>query len=162
MRTSSPARRTAAPAGTDRVEPHVVLADPLGVLHHHDRVGSLGHRRAGHDADGLAGTHGDRRCGTGREFVDDVELHRDGRDVARTNRVAVDCGVVERRHDLGGDDGRREHQAGCLVAVDFDGAERRARFEYERLGILERGHGGNVPQRPTDRAPRRVRLRAHL
>ncbi len=62
--------------------PHVLAElgrldlDPITVgaraLDHHDRVGAVGHRRAGHDADRLARTDRDRRRAARGELADDA------------------------------------------------------------------------------------------
>ena len=98
-RTWSPARRRVR-------DEHAVVAVALGALDHHDRVGAVGHRRAGHDADRLAGA--DRRpSARARPASSPTTRSRTGAPrpraggVGGAHRVAVHRGVGERRDRLG-------------------------------------------------------------
>ena len=78
-RTSSPVRRTASPGATGTAEAHPVAVEHLAVLDHDHGVGAVGHRRAGHDPQGLARADRDLGRGAGGQQADDLELDRDGR-----------------------------------------------------------------------------------
>ena len=108
-------RRGARAAGLD-LQGHedAVVAVARGALDHHDRVGTVGHRRAGHDPDRLARSDRDGRRVPGGELADHPEPHRVllgwHRGVGGPHRVAVHRGVRERRHRLGRADPLGEHE----------------------------------------------------
>ncbi len=126
-------------------EPNGVVADPFGVLDHDHGVGTGRHRRSGHDPDRLTRPDRHGRSDTGGEFTDHTQFHRNVGDVVGPHGVAVDGGVVERWHVLGGNDCGGEHEADGRSAIDLDGAEWWTGLEHERLGVLQRGHTANVP-----------------
>ena len=164
--------------------PHVVAGargrddrDPsspsaFGALDHHDRVGAVGHRRAGHDADRLARRRpaivGARPAG---ELADDAQRDRGrvgrARGVGGPHRVAVHRGVRERRHrsrprrprarardpraSASGDRSRRERRrprrgsAACASASGITTITRRHTMPRRRTSSRERA-------RPSSRA----------
>ena len=75
-----------------------VIAVDACALDHHDRVGAVGHRRAGHDANRLAGPDCDRRRPARGQLTDHTQATRR---VGRAHRVPVHARVREGRHLLG-------------------------------------------------------------
>jgi hypothetical protein len=126
----------------------------LGDLDHDDRIGALGHRRAGHDARRLAGPHCDGRVDARRDVLDHAEDRRRSlggtRHVLGSHRVPVHRGVVERRDVDVGDDVRGQHAAERLERADALGGKRRDAREYVLLGFLDAQH---VTVTPLSRDP---------
>ncbi len=119
------ARMTAVGALLDAgFEPHAAIGLGRAVLLHHDRVGTLGHRRAGEDADRLAA--GDRpiervpRCGAAGEPEHGVAV---GEEVGMGEGVAIDRAVGVRRQVHPGDE---------IAGEDATGARpQRRRFDVD-------------------------------
>ena len=132
-------------AGTAMSTPSVTVA--LGALDHHDRVGAVGHRRAGHDPDRLARPDRHRRRVPGREVAHDAQPHRRvGRragGVGGPHRVAVHRGVGERRHRAR----RRRRRPRARARA------RRGSATVVTRGAARRGRGSR-PARPRARPPR--------
>ena len=138
-RTSSPARRTASPAAT-------VLAirtrSPVASVSSTMTTASapVGHRRTGHDAQGLARLHGAVGRGAGGEDADGLQLDRGAGGVGGPHGVAVDGGVVERRHRLGRHDVGGQDAAEGVAQGDGTRGERRAGRHHQGLGVLDGDH----------------------
>ena len=78
------------------VDPHAIRRRRLRLLHHHDGIRAIGHRRAGEDPYRFARRNALRRHRTCRHFLDHDQFHgRCGIDGA--NRVAVHHRLRERR-----------------------------------------------------------------
>ena len=94
-------------------EPDAVAVDDAILLHHH-RVGALGHRRAGKDADRLAApSRATERVAGGRPTGDRQHRLAVGQEVGVEDRVAVDGAVGIGRHVDFSDKIAREDAAGC-------------------------------------------------
>ncbi len=125
--------RADADGGAD---PHPVpTVEPLGVLHHHDRVGASRHRRAGHDPDRLPFHEHVVGGRPGGHLVDDAQLDRHRGDVGTAHGVPVDGRVDERRHVLRGDDRGGEGQPASRVDREFDDVERGDRGQHVGPGL---------------------------
>ena len=110
------------------------------ILLHEYGIGARRHRRAGKDADRLAGLTRMRRGMTGGDAIDDGEaLVALGRKIVAAHRVTVDGGIIERRHIDRRDDIFGEHaaqrfaQRHGLAAVD-----RRHPLGNQALGFSNR------------------------
>ena len=124
--TTSPGSHVAARGAHVLAELRDLDRDEIAVdnraLDHHDCVGTVGHRRAGHDADRLAGSDRNRRRRARGQLADHAQAS--GR-IGGADGVAVHAGVREGRHRLGCDDVGREHQAARVGAIDRARRERR-------------------------------------
>ena len=89
----------ARPEGHRRLDPVRRVAD---ILRRDHRIGTVGQRRAGHDAHRLAGLHTALECLSGERAADHAECKRvvvagaDG--FFAVHRVPVHRGAIERRH----------------------------------------------------------------
>ena len=117
-------------------------------LDHHDAVGAIGHRGAGHDARRLTGTDDDAGDVIARADVSDhVEcdgcLGSSAREIGGAHGEAVHRGVVERRDvdvtaSISG-----EHAAERVEQVDILGGESGQAGEDELARLLD-GHDGGL------------------
>ncbi len=103
-------------------EPHLALFDDAILLHHH-RVETVGHRRAGEDADRLAASGRAAERVPGRSPPGDRQYRvAIGQQIGMRDRVAVDRAVgmrrhIDRRHQIMGENpaarlGERRHLLG--------------------------------------------------
>ena len=130
---------------------HAVVAVALGELDDDDRVGAVGHRRAGHDADRLAVADGRpwARDPPGSSPDHPEANRRVGRGAGgalRPHRVPVHRGVRERRDRTGRRDVGREHEP-----------ERFVRRHLDRLEAIDRGEDAGPDLAELDHESPRVR-----
>jgi hypothetical protein len=114
------------PALEPRAQPHAAVGQRLGILLHHHRVRTLGHRRAGEDADRLARADrtAERLTGghTGTDGEDRVPI---GREIGVAHGVAVHGAVGEGRQIGRGDQVLGEDAPDRLMQRRaFDGRDR--------------------------------------
>ena len=114
---SLPASRTKAPGSTPAQDADAALL-LHGLLDGHDAVGALGHGRAGHDLEQVAGReHARRRAAAAGYDAVDGQHDRAAADVdgsGRRSRPSASCGTAaaDRRDDrLGGDAAERRRRA---------------------------------------------------
>ena len=159
---SSPAARTCRPGATSAwIATTAPSARRSVALHHHHRVGAVGHRRAGEDAHRLARGQGAVGGVTGGHLGHDRQLDRGALGgaggVGRLHRVPVHRRVRERGHVGRRGDGLGQHEAGRLGPGHRQRARRQRRhpLEDEGPGLLQGDHA-----RPSlRRCPARARSR---
>ena len=126
-----------------------VVAVARGALHHHDAVGTIGHRGAGHDPDRLSRSDRDGGRVPGGELPHHLEPHRvllaGTAGVGGLHRVAVHRGVGERRNRLG-----RGHPLG----EDEPEGVGQARLDRLEAGHRREDRGLDLGQRLHDRRSR--------
>ena len=132
-------------AGRGRFDQHAAVAFRSRALDHHDGIGPIGHRRTGHDPNGLAGTNGAGRRGAGRKLAHHLEpywmLDRCTKGVLGAHRVPIHRGVGERWHGFA-----RHHLVGEHQAVR--GVERDShRRDLGEVGAHQRARGVELDQR---------------
>jgi hypothetical protein len=120
----------------DDPQPHPV-ADLVGQLDRHDRVGARRDRRAGHDPDGLAGRHLDLLGRAGGDLAGHAQLVA-LRDVQRAHCEPVHRGVREARHVRGRGHVLGQHAAVGLEQPELDRLERGDALEHLPPVELER------------------------
>ena len=148
--TSSPTWRRASPARTAVDADTVVTVDPLGVLHHGDGVGAIGHRRTGHDADRLAAA--DRHVGGARRpRPHRRRAIRPGHDGVSSARTAYPSTALFSNGGTssGAQVTRRRHQPSASTSEEGHRRQRPARRHHmrprpRRSSII----GMTVPARP--------------
>jgi hypothetical protein len=102
----------------------------------HDRVGAVGHRRAGRDPHGGPAPDADARLGAGLRLPDELELGRPLERVGGADREAVHRRGGERRHVVGCAGVERERATQRVVEEDVLGVE--------HVGVLEDRDAGFV------------------
>ena len=136
----------------------------LGALDHHDRVGAVGHRRAGHDPHRLArrrarGRRGGRPPPRPRPAARPARLGGAG-GVGRPHGVAVHRRVGERRHVRRRRDGLGEHEPGRVGPGHRQRARRQRRRPARGRGPGPRRAGSRPAARSADALLAHVRRRA--
>ena len=118
---------------------HPLALDPDDFLDH-DRVGALGHHRAGHDAHALAFAHAAVELPSGESAAGKAQ-HGLGlwREVGVAQGIAVHGRVVVRRHVQRGDDVLSEHASECRAQrKPFIGADRCEKSAHDRARLVHR------------------------
>jgi len=103
-------------------------ASPAILLHQHG-IGAFGHRRAGEDANGLAGADGAAQGMAGGSAAHDGERRRAAlAKIGKAQCIAIDRGIVVRRHVARGDEGLCENPPDRVFEGDgLDVREREVR-----------------------------------
>ena len=123
-----------------RRQAHTVVANFLGVFHHHHSGGARGNWRARHDAHRLADT--DRLVGglASRHRVDHVQFDRGARHILCPHGIAIHRRVVEGWHVFARHHVFGKHQSNCLAVVDRHHVESLHRFPHQSLRVGQRNH----------------------
>ena len=118
---------------------HAIAVDAAIFLHEH-RIRALRHRRAGEDADRLAGLDGMVRRVPGSDPIDNAKARvARGSEVLGTHRITIDGGIIERRYADRCNKVLRQHtavgfaQRDALTVLDWRDA-----FGDQTLGLGDR------------------------